>query len=111
MSTAAQRRATIEQNYTDALKNEPHDLARAKKPEDVTAIQANVAMARKHYYSAIATELTKNGESVETAFQAAKKAGQDVSDARNAAASIPTLISRLTFSTNAAGNLLSAARK
>ena len=56
MSTAQDRLDVIQNNYTDALQNEPNDLAQAQSAADVTAIQANVASARSTYYGAVAQQ-------------------------------------------------------
>jgi hypothetical protein len=110
MSTKDERLNLIEQNYKDALENEPHDLARAKKPEQVAAIQANVAVARQTYYEAVAAILTQSGDAVELAFQEAKNAQASVKNARDNAAAIPTLINKLQSATQSATNLLEAAK-
>lgn len=110
MSTPDDRLALIKQNYTDALDNEPHDLARATTPEQITTIQANVATARQTYYAAEAAALTQSGNAVEEAYQAAKAAQDSVSSARNQAAAIPTLISKLSSATQSASDLLKAAK-
>jgi uncharacterized phage infection (PIP) family protein YhgE len=110
MSTPADRLGVIHENYNSALENEPHDLARATNASDVTAIQANVASARQTYYVAIAAALTQSGTAVEEAFNAAKRAQDAVKDARNTAAQIPTLISKLGQATKTATDLLNAAK-
>ena len=110
MSTPDERLAVIEQNYKDALENEPHDLARATTAADITAIQANVAAARQAYFTAVDALLTQNGANVEAAFNAAKDAKAAVDKARTEAAAIPTLITKLTSSTKSVTDLLKAAK-
>jgi len=110
MSSPDDRLAVIEQNYKSALDNEPHDLAQATTAADVTAIQANVFVARQTYYAAIAAQLTQNGGAVEAAYNAASAANDAVTAARSQAAAIPTLLARLTAATSAATSLLNAAK-
>jgi hypothetical protein len=110
MSSATDRLGVIEQNYESALDNDPHDLARATTAEQVTAIQANVSVARQTYYTSIAAQLTKSGEAVEAAYNAATAANAGVDTARSQAAEIPILISNLTFATKSATDLANAAK-
>jgi predicted HAD superfamily Cof-like phosphohydrolase len=110
LSTAAERLAVIQNNYNNALTNEPHDLANAKTAEDVTAIQANLANARSTYYAAIAAQLTTNGASVEAAFDAAAAAHAAVIKAREDSAALATLLQKLTGATNTATDLLKLAK-
>jgi predicted HAD superfamily Cof-like phosphohydrolase len=110
VSTAAERLAVIQNNYNNALTNEPHDLANAKTAEDVTAIQANLANARSAYYAAIAAQLTANGENVEAAYDAAIAAHVAVTKAREDAAALPLLLQRLTGATHTATHLLKLAK-
>lgn len=109
MSTKDERLSVIQENYNDALDNEPYDLARAETPAQVTAIQANVANARQTYYEAVAAILTKSGNAVEQAFQEAKNAQASVKNCRDQAEAIPTLIAKLQSATQSAANLLKAA--
>ncbi len=111
MSTKDERLALIHQNYNDALNNEPHDLARAKTAEQVTAIQANVAAARQTYFEAVAADLTQGGDAVEQAFREAKKAQDAVKSARDRAEEIPTLMGKLQSAAKSAADLLKAAKK
>jgi deferrochelatase/peroxidase EfeB len=111
MSKPDDRLAVIEENYKDALDNEPHDLAMAQTAADVTAIQANVATARQIYYSAVAAQLTQGGDDVEAAYKKAQDASKSVREAREKAADIATIISELTSATSAASKLLDAAKK
>lgn len=110
MSTDNERLAVIQQNYNDALANEPDDLARAKTAAQVTAIQANVASARSAYYAAVAAALTKSGPDIEQAFADAKKALSGVRAARQSAAQIATLLTKLASATKAATHLLELAK-
>ena len=110
MSTAAERLAVIQNNYNNALTNEPNDLANAKTAEDVTAIQANLANARSAYYAAIAAQLTTNGANVEVAYEAAVAAHAAVTNAREDTAALPTLLQKLTGATNTATDLLKLAK-
>ena len=110
MSTAAERLAVIQNNYNNALANEPHDLANAKTAEDVTAIQTNLADARTAYYGAIAAQLTSGGADVETAYDAALAALSAVTKARDEAAALPVLLQKLTGATKTATHLLKLAK-
>jgi hypothetical protein len=110
VSTAAERLAVIQNNYNDALNNEPNDLANAKTAEDVTAIQANLANARSAYYAAIAAQLTMNGTNVEAAYAAAASAHAAVTKAREDAAALAVLLQKLTGATNTAADLLKLAK-
>ncbi len=110
MSTEDERLQLIEHNYQDALNNEPNDLARANTPEQVTEIQANLAVARQKYYEAEAASLTQSGEVVEKAFLEAQNAQASVKSARDQTEAIPTLINKLQSATQSATNLLKAAK-
>ena len=110
MSTAAERLAVIQNNYNSALTNEPHDLANAKTAEDVTAIQANLAIARSAYYAAIAAQLTVSGANVETAYDAAVSAHAAVTKAREDAAALTSLLKKLIGATDTATDLLELAK-
>lgn len=110
MSDASERLSAIQNTYEDALDNEPHDLAGAKTAADVTAIQANLAVARNTYYAALAAALTNNGPEIEAGLAAATKTLAAVKAARTAAADIPTLLGKLTSATGAATNLLNIAK-
>jgi hypothetical protein len=111
MSSAAERLAVIQDNYNNALSNEPHDLAKAQTAADVTAIQANLANARSAYYSAIAAQLTAGGADVENAFHAARAARDAVDEARAESAALATLLQTLTGATHAATSLLELAKE
>jgi len=110
VSTGAERLAVIQNNYNNALANEPHDLANAKTAEDVTAIQANLANARSAYYAAIAAQLTTNGANVETAYDAAIAAHDAVTKAREDSAALAVLLQKLSGATNTATHLLKLAK-
>ena len=111
MSSASERLEVIQQNYMNALQNEPHDLAAAKTPADVTAVQANVAVARTNFFAAVAAELSSSDGAVETAFVAAKAALKSVKDARAESEAIAKLLGKLGAATKAASDLLNAATK
>jgi predicted HAD superfamily Cof-like phosphohydrolase len=102
--------ALIQNNYNNALTNEPHDLASAKTAEDVTAIQANLANARSAYYAAIAAQLTMSGASVEAAYDAAVAAHAAVTKAREDSAALAVLLQKLTGATHTATDLLKLAK-
>lgn len=110
MSTAADRLTTIKANYDSASNNETADLAKAQTAADISAIQANVAVARATYYSAVAAMLTRNGDAVEAAYQAALAAQKGVADERTKAAAIADLINKLNGATTTATSLLNAAK-
>jgi predicted HAD superfamily Cof-like phosphohydrolase len=110
VSTAAERLAVIQNNYNNALNNEPHDLANAKTAEDVTAIQVNLANARSAYYGAIAAQLTTSGATVEAAYEAALTAHNAVTKARDESAALAVLLQKLTGATNTATDLLKLAK-
>jgi len=111
MSSASERLKVIQQNYMDASQNEPHDLAAAQTAADVTAVQANIAVARANYFAAVAAQLSSSGAAVETAFDAAKAALKSVKDARAASEAIANLLGKLAAATTAGGELLNAATK
>ena len=111
MSSAEERLSVIQANYTSALENEPHDLARATSALEVTAIQTNVAAARETYFTAAAATLTESNALVEQAFEAAKAAQQAVDDARRQSEQIASLITKLGSATKAGVELLNAAKK
>jgi len=111
MSTAEERLALIEEIYKDALENEPHDLAAAATAVEVTAIQANVVLARQTYYGAISLVLTQDESLVCTAFDAATQAQSAVADARAKEAQIPDLITKVASAVQLAGKLAAAAKK
>lgn len=110
MSTPQERLEVIEHNYHDSYAYEAYDLAKAPTPEAVTAILANLANARLTYFQAIAAQLDKNAQNVESAFQAARAAAQEVTAARRRAAAPAELISKLQSSTQKATDLLNAAK-
>jgi hypothetical protein len=110
VSTAAERLAIIQNNYTNALNNEPHDLANAKTTEEVTAIQTNLADARTAYYGAIAAQLSANGANVEAAYDASAAAHQAVTEARAEAAALSVLLQKLTGATATCTHLLKLAK-
>ena len=110
-STPAERLQAIQNNYNDALNNEPNDMAAAQTAADVSAVQANVHNASNAYFTAVTAAFTNDGSAVEAAYSAAMDALKSVKDARTAAEEIPKLIGKLTSSTNAATNLLNAAKK
>jgi hypothetical protein len=110
MSSESDRLATIQDNYTSALDNEPHDLAAAQTPADVTAVVANVATARSVYFAAVAAQLSNASAAVEAAFETAKRAVKSVEDAREASAAFPNLLNQLSAATSAASDLLKLAK-
>lgn len=109
MSTENDRLTVIQQNYTDALNNEPHDLALANTPAAVTAVQANLASARNAYYSALAADLAATSDSVEQAYSDAKQAVTSVQQARENAAQFAALLDKLTSATKSVTNLVTQA--
>ena len=109
MSDASERLAIIKKNYDDASDNEAADLASAKTPAQVTAVQANVAQARYAYYSAVEAMLSKSGVDVENAYQDAVDAQNAITDARKKAAVITDLLGKLANATDKATTLLNKA--
>lgn len=109
MSDASERLAIIKKNYDDASNNEATDLAKAKTPAQVAAVQANVAQARSAYYSAVEAMLSKNGTNVENAYQDAVNAQNAIAVARKKTTSIINLLVKLTNSTDKATTLLKKA--
>ena len=110
MSTPEDRLTLIQDTYLDAMNNEPADLAKANTPAQVTSIQANLSNAKSTYYAAIATALANNSAQVEAAFGSAQQALAAVKQARSDAATIPTLLGKLTGATDAATTLLNLAK-
>ena len=106
MSSQENRKSIIETNYTSALESEPNDLAAADTPEQVAAIQANVANAKLVYYTAIASQLDGAGPEIEAAYQQVQLALQAVKDAREAAGKIADILQKLTGATDAAKKLV-----
>jgi len=109
MSDVSERLAIIKNNYADANDNEAADLASAKTPAQVTAVQANVAQARCAYYSAVEAMLSKSGADVENAYQNAVDAQNAAADARKKAAVISDLLGKLVNATDKATTLLNKA--
>jgi hypothetical protein len=110
MSTPEDRLDLIQDIYSDALNNEPHDLAQSTTAVLVSAVQANVANARATYYAAAAAALTSAAPAVETAYVNAQSALGEVQKARSAAAEIATLLGKLNSATSASASLLSVAK-
>ena len=108
MSSAAERLALIQANYDQAARNEPADLAAAQTVAQVTAIQANVALARSTYYGAVAAALSSDTLLAEAAYAAAEAAQGEVAAARQAAAALPDLLAKLVKATEATHHLLQA---
>ena len=109
MSNANERLSIIKKNYDDASDNEAADLASAKTPAQVTAVQANVAQAKCAYYSAVEAMLSKSGADVENAYQNAVDAQNAIADARKKAAVITDLLGKLANATYKATTLLNKA--
>lgn len=110
MSDASDRLAIIKKNYDDASDNEAVDLASAKTPAQVAAVQANVAQARSAYYSAVEAMLSKTGGDVESAYQDALNAQNAIALARKKATAIIDLLGKLTNATGKATTLLDKAK-
>lgn len=110
MSDASDRLAVIKKNYDDASDNEAADLACAKTPAEVAAIQANVAQARSAYYSAVEAMLSNSGSDIENAYQDAINAQDAIADARKMAAVIADLLVKLSNATDKATTLLNKAK-
>ena len=111
MSTAAERLATVQENYDQAADNQAKDLAKAKDEVEVAAVQANVGAARLAYYKAEADELSKAGADVEQAQQEAKDALAAVKKARQDVEKLATLLGKLSKATEKAANLVEKAKK
>src|SRR5258708_8423841 len=111
MSTPQERLDALQSNYDEAINNEPTDLANAKSPQEVAAIQANVANARVAYFDAVAAMLSNSGDAVEQAYQAALGASADVEKARSDAEAVAKLIGKLGNATAKATDLLNKAKK
>ena len=109
-STAKDRLQTIEENYDQASDNEAHDLSKATTSEQVAEVQANAAAAKLAYFSAIAAALSNNGNDVEAAYRAAVAANADVKKAREQAASIAELLTKMGNATAKASDLLKKAK-
>ncbi len=110
MSNSSERLAIIKKNYDDASNNEAADLAKAKTPAQVAAVQANVAQARSAYYSAVEAMLSKTGADVESAYQDAVNAQNAIIEARKKAAAIIELLGKLSNATGKATTLLDKAK-
>lgn len=110
MSNSADRLAAIQANYDMASSSEPADLAAAQTVAEVTAVQANVALARSTYYGAIADALSAETEAAEAAYEAAVSARTAVETARREAAALPDLLGKMVDATAAAHRLLLCAR-
>lgn len=110
MSDASDRLAIIKKNYDDASDNEAADLARAKSPAQVAAVQENVAQARSAYFSAVEAMLSKTGDDVESAYQDAVNAQKAIAIARKKAAAIIDLLGKLANATDKATTLLDKAK-
>ena len=74
-------------------------------------ITANVRAARQIYWAAKAAQLTEAGVAVEEAYGAAKAANGAVATARAGAEAIPKILKLAIKATDAAGDLLEAAKK
>lgn len=109
MSNAADRLAAIQANYDIAADNEPADLAAARTVAQVTAIQANVALARSTYFGAVAADLSAGTAAADAAYAAALAAKGAVEAARREAAALPDLLGKLVDATSAAHRLLQSA--
>ncbi len=110
MSDASDRLAIIKKNYDDASNNEAADLASAKTPAQVAAVQANVAQARSAYYSAVEAMLSKSGEDVERAYQDAGDAQNAIALSRKKSNVIKYILVKLTNATGTATALLDKTR-
>ena len=110
MSDATDWLAIIKENYDNASDNEATDLANAKTPAEVAAVQANVAQARSAYYSAVAAMLSKSGADIENAYQDAKNAQDAITDARAKAAATADLLGKLSDATDKATSLFNKAK-
>lgn len=109
MSTSDQRFEEVKTNYINALLNERDDIARAATPSDVSAIQANAAQAGAIFYQTAADKLGSTDPLAEQAYQAAVAANKAVVAARQSAATIPQLLTKLADATDAATGLVKKA--
>lgn len=110
MSTPQDCLDVIQGVYSDAVTNEPHDLAQATTPVQVAAVQQNVANARHTYFVAAVAALTNTDPGVEAAYTATRAALAAVNQARTQSAQIATLLQKLNGAATAATNLLNAAK-
>jgi precorrin-6B methylase 1 len=110
MSNAADRLAAIQAIYQDANDNEGADLANAKTPAEVAAIQANLAQTRLAWVNAQAAALTGGSAEMERAFLAADAALTGVTAARRDGADIATLLGKLNDAASAATTLVDLAQ-
>jgi hypothetical protein len=102
---------TIRTNYFEALENEDMDLAAAGSDARRTMITANVRSARQIYWDAKANQLSEQGQAVQDAHDAAKAANAAVKKAREQSETIATIVKLAIGATDAAGDLLDAAKK
>jgi hypothetical protein len=109
-TTKAELLQAVQDNYTEALKNEPHDLAAANTVVEVAAIQANVATARQAYYTSLATELAADNSDVQAAFEEVKRAMNIQKEARAKTGRIADILDKLANATTAVQKMLALAK-
>jgi hypothetical protein len=108
--TKAELLQAVQDNYTEALKNEPHDLAAANTEVEVAAIQANVATARQAYYESLAAELAADNGEVQAAFEEVKRAMKIQKECREKAGRIADILDKIANATTAVQKLLALAK-
>ena len=108
-STKDELLQAVQDNYTDALKNEPHDLAAAETVDEVAAIQANVATARQAYFKSLGAELAADNKAVQAAYEDVKLALKSQKECREKATRIADILDKLGNATKAVQKLLALA--
>jgi hypothetical protein len=101
----------VQENYLEALRNEPNDLAAATTIDQIKQIQDNVAKAKSAYFEALAAQLAADKDGVTQAYGELMQALQTEKECRKNASAIPDILGKLKQATDAVQKLIALAAK
>jgi hypothetical protein len=108
-STPEDRLAVILKAYSIARDQQDNDIAQAESDEEADAIRSNLASLQLAYLRAERSQLEANGAAVETAYQAAQAATDEVAKAYKSGAALTDRIRAVSGAVTAVASLAAKA--
>ncbi|HEX9963439.1 MAG TPA: hypothetical protein VGB04_00465 [Allosphingosinicella sp.] len=108
-STPEDRLAVILKAYSIARDQQDNDIAQAESDEEADAIRSNLASLQLAYLRAERSQLESNGAAVETAYQAAQAATDEVAKAYKSGAALANRIRAVSGAVTAVASLAAKA--
>lgn len=105
-SSPMERFIEAQRVYRDAFENRRIDLKEATSQSEVLRVLRNIENAELVYLKAGRTVLEKNGAAIEQAYRAAKKANDEVEEARKSAQELAERIRKVSSAIKSVNRLV-----